>query len=121
MTSFSTFNKFSYSLKGGFGFSINLLGDARTFYSSIGVHFQKSVNHLSIYFLTTYAFHLATLNENYLVIIYKYPFSEDLNLILKNEFYTSFQKWSQGASSGCLKLGMEFHKTQLGFFKESIQ
>jgi hypothetical protein len=120
-TTFFTFNNFSYSLNGGFGFSINLLGDARTFYSSIGVHFQRSINHLSIYFLTTYAFNLAALNENFLVITYKYPFGKGLNLISKNEFYASFRKWSQETSFDRLKLGMEFHKTQFGFFKESIQ
>lgn len=116
-----TFTNLSYTFNCGFGFSANLIGDLRSFYSSMGVHFVKSINHFSIFFLTAYAINTARLNENFLIVTYKHPFSKRMNLVLQNEFYTSLRKWSHDTSFECVKLGIELHKTQIGFLKEIAQ
>jgi len=43
-----------------------------------------------------------------------------LILVSQNEFHTSLRKWLHDTSFECMKLGMEFHKTQIGFLKESV-
>lgn len=118
---FFTFNKLSYTFKSGFGFSANLVGNIHCFYPSVGLHYDKKIDHLSVFVLTTYTLDNNCSNETFLIIGYKYPVGKKFNFVSQNEFYTSLRKWSHDVSVEKLKLGLEFHKTQTGFFNESVQ
>jgi hypothetical protein len=120
-TGFLTFSKLSYTFKSGFGLSANLIGNIYRFYPGIGLHYDKKINHLSLFFLTTYALHHNSFNENFLIIGYKYPFTKKINIISQNEFYTSLRSWSLDRSDERIKLGIELNKTQIGVFNESAQ
>lgn len=120
-TGFLTFNKLSYTFNSGIGFSANLIGNIYRFYPSIGLHYDKKINHLSLFFLTTYALNHNAVNENFFIIGYKYPISKKSTFISQNEFYTCLRNWSHDVSVERLKLGIEFYKTQTGFFNESAQ
>jgi hypothetical protein len=118
---FLTFNKLSYTSKPGIGFSINAVATNKLIYPSIGLHYQKSFNRLSLFFLTTYAFDRTTSNENYLIIKYKYPLSKSLSIVSQNDFYTLIHKWSHDLSLERIKLGLEIHQAQIGIYNESTQ
>jgi hypothetical protein len=118
---FLTFNKLSYTFNSGIGFSVNLVGNIHSFYPGVGLHYDRKMNHISIFVLTTYTLDNNCYNETFLIFGYKYPVAKKLKLVSQNEFYTSLRKWSHNVSVEKLKLGLEFHKTQTGFFNESVQ
>ena len=120
-TAFLIFNKLSYTSNSGIGFSANLVGKIHRFYPSVGLHFDKKINHTSIFLLTTYPFDKNCYNETFLIFGNKYPVAKKLKFVSQMEFYASLQRWSHNQSVEKLKLGLEFHKTQTGLFNESVQ
>lgn len=120
-TGFLTFTKLSYTFNSGIGISANLIGNIHHFYPSVGLHYDKKINHISIFMLTTCSLDKNCYKETFLIIGYKYPVAKKLNFVSQNEFYTSLRKWSHNLSVEKLKLGLEFHKTQTGLFHESVQ
>jgi len=120
-TAFLIFNKLSYTFNSGIGFSANLVGKTHHFYPSVGLHFDKKINHTSIFVLITYPIDKNCYNETFLIFGYKYPVAKKLKFVSQSEFYASLQRWSHNYSVEKLKLGLEFHKTQTGIFNESAQ
>ena len=118
---FATFSSFAYHSKLGIGVSVNLIGKTNRFYSTVGIYYEKKIRYLSLYFLSMYALHSGSLNENFISILYKCPFTKKIKLVSQNEFYNSLQNWSHNLSYERLKLGVELNKTQVGFFNETFQ
>ena len=118
---FATFSSFAYHSKPGIGVSVNLIGKTDRFYSTLGIYYEKKINHFSLYFLSMYALKSGSFNENFISILYKYPLNKKTKIISQNEFYNSLRSWSHHLSYERLKLGVELNKTQIGFFNETFQ